>query len=131
MMKDELGSPAFAAKVFGAVGTVMTCLLRQSLATAEAPNACEAKVESNRHQSGSRRVTASRSDSKKDSALIPSAYDWMFPLIPAFPEAGDNTMKHKNCVLGREKRQDPPLCQPNRGNNLKMPKTPKSVQSKV
>jgi hypothetical protein len=55
---------------------------------------------SNPTQGESNRVAPSRSDLIKDFALIPAAYDRMFPLILAFPEGSDNSMKHESCVLG-------------------------------
>ena len=61
-MKDELRSPAFAPKAFGAVTTVMPCLSRQSLATAE----------SNPHQSGSQQIKANHSDFLATLTLMPA-----------------------------------------------------------
>ncbi|MGP8201006.1 MAG: hypothetical protein ACLQU4_16055, partial [Limisphaerales bacterium] len=59
------------------------------------------KAASNPTQSESHRVAPNRSDFNEDAALIPTADDRMFPLILAFPEESDNTMKHENCVLDR------------------------------
>jgi hypothetical protein len=128
-MRDELISPAFAELRRGkrplakaALTTVMPCVSRHSLATADRASLSKSRQQqddgrspgvkvdltrrsrfgeggSHPHQSGSRRIAASRSDFKRDFALTPTAYDRMFPLMPAFLE-GSTTPCNSKAFLG-------------------------------
>ncbi|MGP8198862.1 MAG: hypothetical protein ACLQU4_05100 [Limisphaerales bacterium] len=110
MMKVELRSSAFAPKDFGAAarqapfnegdGAKRDASSRPPVKAFGDGGSPRDEGGSNPHQSGSHRVAASRSDFKKDSALIPTAHHRMFPFVPAFPEERDNTMKHENRILG-------------------------------